>query len=79
MRQSRGVVLLIAIAVGATFVAGLAIHGAVGGVLLLVVAALLVLLSVGAWGHIRSRGRPVRVLIAAAVVALAVAKFAGAI
>lgn len=79
MRQSRGVVLLIAIAVGATFVAGLAVHGAVGGVLLLIVAALLVVLSIGVWGNIRQRGRPVRILIAAAVVAIAIAKFAGAI
>lgn len=79
MRQSRGVVLLIAIAIGATFVAGLAIHGPVGGVLLLLVAALLVVLSLGVWGRIRQRGRPVRILIAAAVLALAIAKLAGAI
>jgi hypothetical protein len=79
VRNSRGVILLIAIAVGATFVAGLAIHGAVGGVLLLLVAALLVLLSVGVWGRIRQQGRPVRVLIAAAILGLAIAKFAGTI
>jgi hypothetical protein len=70
-------VLLIAIAVGVTFVAGLAVHGPVGGALLLVVAAMLVALSVGVWGRIRRQGRPVRLLIAAAVLGLAVAKLAG--
>ena len=78
MRQSRGVVLLIAVAIGATFVAGLAIHGPVGGVLLLLVSALLVVLSMGVWGRIRQRGRPVRILIAAAVLVLAIAKLTGA-
>ena len=79
MRQSRGIVLLIAIAVGVTFVAGLAIHGPVGGVLLLLVAALLVVLSIGTWGQLRRQGRPIRILIAGAILALAIAKLAGAI
>jgi hypothetical protein len=69
----------LALVVGITFVAGLAVKGVVGGVLLLVVAVLLILLSVGVWGRIRQRGRPVRLLIAAAVLGLAVAKLAGQI
>lgn len=69
--------MLIVIAVFGLSVAGFAVHGPVGGVLLLVVAAVLVALSVGTWGRLRPQGRPVRILIAAAVVGIAVAKLAG--
>jgi len=71
--------LLLVIAIAGLTIAGLAVHGLVGGICLLVVAAVLVALSVGAWGRVRSHGRPVRVLIAAIVLGLAAAKLAGAL
>ena len=74
MRRSRGLALLLVIAIFGLSVAGLAIHGPVGGAFLLVVAAVLVTLSVGTWGQVRRQGRPVRVLIAAALVVIAVLK-----
>ena len=77
MRRDRSVALLAALVMAGLFIAGLAIHGATGGVLLLVVAAVLVTLSVGVWGQIRRRGRGPRLLIVAGVIALAVLKFAG--
>ena len=79
MRRSRGLALLLVIAIGGLTIAGLAVHGLVGGILLLPVVAVLVTLSVGTWGEIRRQGRPVRVLIAAVVLGLAVAKLAGAL
>ena len=77
MRRSRGLSLLAAIAIFGLTVAGLAVHGVAGGVCLLVVALVLVTLSVGTWGRVRAQGRPVRILIAAAVLAIAVAKITG--
>jgi hypothetical protein len=74
---SRAILLLAA--VGVVVIAGLAIHGPVGGVLLMLVAATLVLFSVRAWPHIRREGRPFRVLVLAAVVGLAALKLAGRI
>jgi hypothetical protein len=68
--------LLLVIAVFGLSVAGLAVTGPVGGVLLLIVAAILVTLSVGTWGRVRRQGAPVRVLIAAVIVGIAVAKLA---
>ena len=79
MRRSRGLALLLVIAIFGLSVAGLAVHGPVGGILLLVVAAVLVTLSVGTWGQIRRQGRPVRILIAAIVVGIAVAKLLGSL
>ena len=76
MRRSRGLALLLVIAISGLTIAGLAVHGPVGGVLLLIVAAVLVTLSVGAWGRVRPQGRPVRVLIAAVIVGIAIAKLA---
>ena len=67
------------IAIAGLTIAGLAVHGWVGGVCLLVVAAVLVTLSVGTWGQLRRQGRPVRILIAAIVLGLAVAKLVGAL
>jgi hypothetical protein len=69
--------LLIALAVGVVTVAGLAIHGPVGGVLLLLVAAMLVLLASGTWGRVQRDGRAVRLGIIALVLLLAVLKLAG--
>jgi Family of unknown function (DUF6703) len=66
--------LLAAAVVGGTFVAGLFLHGVAGAVLLIVVAAVLALLTGATWGHIPSNGRPLRVLIIAAVIAVAVLK-----
>ena len=76
MKPSRGQVLLIALTIGALFIAGLAVHGPVGGILLLLVAATLITLSIGVWGRVRAQGRPVRVLIALVVIGLAIAKLA---
>jgi hypothetical protein len=77
VRRSRGLALLLVIAIGGLTIAGLAVHGTAGGICLLIVAAVLVTLSVGTWGRVRSQGRPVRVLIAAIILGLAVAKLAG--
>jgi hypothetical protein len=71
--------ILLVAAVGLVFLAGLFLHGRVGGVLLLLVAATLVLFSRGAWAHVRREGRPVRVVIIVVVVALGVAKLMGRI
>ena len=73
----RGNAILLVVAVGLVFLLGLAIHGPLGGLLLLLVAATLVQFSRGAWSHVRREGRPLRVLVIAAVVALAVLKLAG--
>jgi len=73
----RGNALLLVAAVGVVFLAGLFIHGAIGGVLLLLVAATLVLFSAGAWPRVRREGKLPRILIIVVVVALAAAKLAG--
>jgi hypothetical protein len=73
----RGNALLLVAAVGVVFLVGLVIHGVVGGALLLLVAATLVLFSAGAWARVRREGRLPRILIIAAVTALAVAKLSG--
>lgn len=77
MRPGRGNSILVTVAVGVVFLVGLAVHGPLGGVLLLLVAATLVLFTAGAWGNLRPEGRPLRVLVVAAVVVLAVLKLAG--
>jgi hypothetical protein len=69
--------ILLVVAVGVVFLVGLAVHGPVGGVLLLLVAATLVLFSSVAWWRVRPQGRALRILVLAAVVVLAVAKLAG--
>jgi hypothetical protein len=77
VRRSRSLALLLVIAIFGLSVAGLAVHGALGGVFLLVVAGVLVTLSVGTWGQVRRQGRPVRILIAGTLAVLAVLKLAG--
>jgi uncharacterized protein DUF6703 len=77
--RSRPVTLLLAGAVGALLVAGLAVHGVGGGLILAVVAVLLVLLSSATWAHLHPRGRVVRVVVIAFVSGIAVAKLVGAI
>ena len=79
MPQRRGNAILLVVGVGVVFLLGLAIHGPVGGILLLLVAAVLVLFSQGAWAHVRREGRPLRMLVVAAVVVLAVLKLLGQI
>jgi hypothetical protein len=69
--------ILLVVAVGVVFLVGLAVHGPVGGVLLLLVAATLMLFSGAAWWRVRPQGRALRILVLAAVVVLAVAKLAG--
>ena len=77
MPLRRGNALALVAAVGVVFLVGLVIHGAVGGILLLLVAATLVLFSAGAWHRVRREGKLPRILVIAAVTALAVAKLAG--
>ena len=77
MALRRGNALLLVGAVGVVFLLGLFIHGVVGGILLLLVAATLVLFSSGAWPHVRREGKLPRILIVLVVVALAAAKLAG--
>ena len=79
MRPSRGNAILLTAAVGVLFLVGLVVHGPVGGLLLLVVAAVLVLLSSQAWATTRPEGRPVRVVVVTLVVVLAVLKLIGKI
>lgn len=76
MRRSRLAHLLVATVAGLAFLAGLFISGARGGLLLLAVAAVLVVLSTAAWSAIPPRGRRLRVLVIAVVVAIAVTKLA---
>jgi hypothetical protein len=71
--------ILVALGVGAVFLVGLVVSGPVGGVLLLLVAAVLALISRGTWGRAATSGRPVHLLVLLAVVALAVAKLTGAL
>jgi len=79
VRPRRGNGILLVVGVGLVFLLGLAVHGPLGGILLLLVAATLVMFSRGAWSHVRREGRPLRILVIAAVVVLAVLKLAGQI
>ena len=79
MQLRRGNGILLVVGVGVAFLVGLAIHGPVGGVLLLLVAAMLVLFTLGAWSHVRREGRPLRILVIAAVLTLAALKLASRI
>ena len=76
MRRNRATLIVAAGVVGLLALAGLVVHGPVGGVLLLLVAAVLVTLSARAWAHVPARGRPVRVFVVLLVVALVLAKLA---
>ena len=77
MRSSRLTLFLAAAAVGALALAGLFIHGPVGGILLAIVVAILIFLSSATWPALHTRGRVVRGLVIAAIGALAVLKLAG--
>ena len=74
---SRRTAILLVLGVGGMFLAGLFLHGRVGGVLLLLVAATLGLFSAGEWHRVRREGKAPRILIIVAVTALALAKLAG--
>jgi hypothetical protein len=74
--NSRPVTLLLAALVGALFLAGLLLDGVPGGLLLLVVAALLVALSLAAWATVPARGRAARIGVLALVLVLAGVKLA---
>lgn len=66
--------LLVASTVGAIFVAGLFIHGWVGGVLLLITAAILASLTRLLWNRVRPQGRPLRVLVITAITVIGIIK-----
>ena len=70
--------LLGAAVVGALFLAGLIIHGALGGVLLLLTAVVLAILTSAVWHRMRGRDRAMRVGIILMIVAIGVAFFATA-
>jgi hypothetical protein len=72
--QRRGPILLMAAAVGGVFLAGLFISGPVGGILLLVTAAVLISLTSATWPRLRGRDRAIRVVVVAAILVLAVVK-----
>ena len=74
MLSSRPVTLLLAAAVGAAFVAGLLVEGVGGGIILLVVAAVLTALTVAAWDHRPERGRSLRLVVLGLVWLLALVK-----
>jgi hypothetical protein len=58
----------------AIFLAGLFIPGRVGGAILLVTVAMLVVASYSVWDQIRPQGRPLRVAVIAVVAVVAVIK-----
>jgi hypothetical protein len=76
MPRSRLANLLVALAVGALFLAALFAHGATAAVLLLVVAVFLGYLSWHAREAIPSRGRLARVVIVVVILVIAAAKLA---
>lgn len=77
MLRSRLVNIAVAAAVGILFIVALAVHGVVAAALLVIVAALLTTLSAATWPAIPARGRPLRVLVVALVLVLAVVKLVG--
>lgn len=67
--------LLAAAAVGAIAIAGFFVHGVVGGVLLLITAAILGGLSWLLRNRVRPEGRPLRLAVVVLLVVVAVIKF----
>jgi hypothetical protein len=72
--QQRLLIVLGALAVGALFVSGLFIHGRGGGALLLATVAILIVLTRTAWAQVRPQGRPLRIVVIAAIGVLALTK-----
>jgi hypothetical protein len=70
----RLVIVLLALAVGALFAAGLFLHGRAGGGLLIATDAILIGLTRTTWAQVRTQGRPMRVAIIAAMAVIAVVK-----
>jgi hypothetical protein len=70
----RPVTLLLALVVGVTFATGLFLRSWVGGILLLVVTALLVAMARLTWTRLPARGRPLRVGVIVVIAALGVVK-----
>jgi hypothetical protein len=70
----RPVTLLVALVVGVTFAAGLFIQSRLGGVLLLVVAALLVAMARATWTRLAARGRPFRIAVIIVIAVLGIVK-----
>jgi uncharacterized membrane protein YfcA len=70
----RVLVLVGAALVGAVFAAGLFVSGRLGGALLLVTAVILGALTSATWTRRRPQGRPLRIVIIAVIVVLAVVK-----
>jgi hypothetical protein len=70
----RLAIILVAAAVGAIFATGLFVHGWVGGVLLLVTAAVLAGLTRLLWNRVRPQGRPLRLLVVAAITVIGIIK-----
>ena len=72
--QRRLVIILAAAVVGGIFLAGLFIHGRVGGALLVLTDAILIALARLTWPHLPPQGRPIRVIIIVAIAVVAVIK-----
>jgi hypothetical protein len=66
--------LTAAAAMLALFLGGLFVPGRVGGLLLLLSAAILITLTAMLWPQIRRQGRPLRIVIIAVVLVLAIVK-----
>jgi hypothetical protein len=70
----RLLILLVALAIGGLFAAGLFVPGRVGGALLLVTDGFLIALTQTVWHVVNPRRRPVRIAIIAAIAAVGVIK-----
>ena len=74
MPRNRLLTLLVAVAVGAVFLAGLFVHAVGGAVLLIVVAVFLGYLSSRTWPALHARARLLRLVVLAAVAVFAMVK-----
>ena len=72
--QRRLGVLVAALAIGVLFAAGLFVHGRLGGLLLLLVDAILVAMAWALWPRLRPQGRPLRIAVIAVVGVVALVK-----
>jgi len=72
--HGRSLTILGALIVGAMFVAGLFIHGRVGGLLLLITTVVLALVTSAVWPQLPARHRTPRLVIIAVVAVLALVK-----
>jgi hypothetical protein len=72
--RNRLLVMLLAAVVGVTFAVGLFLHSRVGGVLVLVVDVVLIGLARIAWPRLEPKGRPLRIVVIAAIAVIGVVK-----